>query len=332
MTIALFTLGGTIAMAGHASSGPGAPVVARLSGADLTAAVPGLAELGVPVEVRDIEAVPSASLTFGQIVALVEAASRAVRAGARGVVATQGTDTLEETAFLVDLLWPHPEPFVLTGAMRNPTMAGPDGPANLLAAALTAAAPEARELGALVAFNDELHAARWVRKTHSTSTATFASPNTGPLGHVAEGRVRFLTTPPRRAPLPAPVQAQAWDENRVALYTVALDDDGLLLDDLARSHQGLVVAGFGVGHVPAALAPALGALADHMPVVLSSRTGGGPVLRRTYGAVGSETDLMRRGLINAGLLDPYKARVLLRLLLASGAGGDVITAAFAMYG
>lgn len=331
MSVALFTLGGTIAMAGHASSAPGAPVVARLTGADLTAAVPGLDELEVPLDVRDIEAVPSAGLTFAQITALVEAASRAVREGARGVVVTQGTDTLEETAFLADLLWPHPEPFVLTGAMRNPTLAGPDGPANLLAAARTAAAPQARELGALVAFNDELHAARWVRKTHSTSTATFASPNTGPLGQVIEGQVRVLTTPPRR-PTPAAPAEGAFDDSRVALYTVALDDDGLLLRDVPRYHHGLVVAGFGAGHVPPALAPGLGDLAERLPVVLSSRTGGGSVLRHTYGAVGSETDLMRRGLINAGLLDPYKARVLLRLLLASGAGREAIEAAFATYG
>jgi len=117
----------------------------------------------------------------------------------------------------------------------------------------------------------------------------------------------------------------------VALYTMALDDDGLLLDGVAATHQGLVVAAFGVGHVPARLAPVLGALAERMPVVLASRTGAGPVLHRTYGAVGSEKDLRGRGLLGAGLLDPYKARVLLRLLIASGADRAAIAAAFAQY-
>lgn len=332
MSVALFTLGGTIAMAGTAPGEPGGGVVARLTGAELTAAVPGLAELKVALDVRDSHAVPSANLTFHQIVALLEAASRAVGEGAAGVVVTQGTDTLEETAFLADLLWPHAAPLVVTGAMRNPTLAGADGPANLLAAVRVAASPEARDLGALVVLNDEIHAARWTRKTHTTSTATFASPNTGPIGHVIEGRVRVLTRPPRRRPLAAPAEAARFEAARVALYTVTLDDDGALLDGLAATHHGLVVAAFGVGHVPSALAPVLGALAADLPVVLTSRCLGGSVLRHTYGAVGSETDLLRRGLIDGGLLDPYKARVLLRTLLASGAGPEEIRAAFAYHG
>lgn len=324
MSVALFTLGGTIAMAGTRGG-----VVSRLTGADLTAAVPGLAE--IPLDVRDVEAVPSAALTYPQILVLVDAAAAAVAQGATGVVVTQGTDTLEETAYLADLVWPHPAPLVVTGAMRNPTLAGPDGTANLLAAARVAAAPAARDLGVLVAFNDEIHAARFVRKTHSTSTATFASPNAGPLGHVIEGEVRLLTRPPRHAPL-LPPDADRLAATRVALHTVTLDDDPALLDLVARDRDGLVVAGFGVGHVPPAFAPVLESLAARMPVVLTSRTGAGSVLRHTYGAVGSETDLRRRGVIWGGLLDPYKAKVLLRLLLAGGAGRAEVAEAFVRHG
>ncbi|MDI3423273.1 asparaginase [Streptomyces luteolus] len=308
MTVALFTLGGTIAMAGARADERGGTVVTRLTGADLTAAVPGL---DIPLDVHDTRAVPSANLTFRHLLDLVEQASKALRGGARGVVVTQGTDTLEESAFLIDLVWPHPEPFVLTGAMRNPTLAGPDGPANLLAAARVAAADDARDLGALVVLGDAIHAARAVRKTHATSTAAFTSPDTGPVGHVIEGTPRILTRPPRRTPLTPGTAVPA----RVALHTVTLDDDGHALTRLGEDVAGLVVAGFGVGHVPADLAPVLGDLATRIPVVLASRTGAGSVLRHTYGAPGSETDLQRRGLINAGFLDPYKARVLLRLLL-----------------
>lgn len=327
MSIVLFTLGGTIAMAGAAEGG----VVARLTGAELVAAVPGLADLGHPIEVRDTRAVPSAALTYRQILDLVDAASAAVAGGAAGVVVTQGTDTLEETAYLADLLWPHPEPLVFTGAMRNPTLAGADGPANLLAAAQVAAAPAARGLGVLVAFHDEVHAARWVRKAHSTSTAAFVSPNAGPLGHVVEGEVRVLTRPLRLPPLTG-VDRGRLDAVRVALHTVTLDDDVDLLAGLFRGRDGVVVAGFGVGHVPPAFAPVLGDLAARVPVVLTSRTGAGAALRHTYAAVGSETDLLRRGLINGGLLDPYKAKVLLRLLLAAGADRATIAAAFAARG
>lgn len=321
--VALCTLGGTIAMAGTRDGG----VVARLTGADLTASVPGLGALGVALDVRDAWAVPSASLTYRQILDVVVDAEAAVAAGAAGVVVTQGTDSLEETAYLADLLWRRPEPIVFTGAMRNPTLAGADGPANLLAAVRVAAAPVARGLGALVAFHDEIHAARWVRKTHSTSTATFASPDLGPIGHVVEDRVRILARPDRRPPLP--VADLDLDGARVALYPVVFDDDGALLAGLADTHRGLVVAGFGVGHVPSSLAPVLGALAERIPVVLTSRTGGGSALRQTYGAVGSETDLLRRGLVDGGLLHPYKARVLLRLLLAAGADRAAVAAAFA---
>jgi L-asparaginase len=262
---------------------------------------------------------------------LVDAAAEAVAAGASGVVITQGTDTLEESAFLIDLLWARPEPIVLTGAMRNPTLPGHDGPANLLAAARVALSESARELGALVVLNDEIHAARWVRKQHSTSPAAFASPNAGPLGSVIEGEVRILTRPERHEPLLRPDRGRV-QATRVALYTVSLDDDGVLLDDVAETHHGLVVAGFGVGHVPATMAPRLGALAERLPVVLTSRAGAGSVLRHTYGAPGSEVDLQRRGLVNGGTLDPYKARVLLRLLLAAGCEKADIQARLETYG
>ncbi len=332
MSVALFTLGGTIGMSGHAGGGHGDLVVNRLAGADLTAGVPGLAGLGEPLDVRDAHAIPSADLTFSQVLDVMAEAEEAVDKGATGVVVTQGTDTLEETAYLVDLMWRRPAPIVLTGAMRNPTLASPDGPANLLAAARVAVSPSARELGALVVFNDEIHAPRWMRKTHSTSTGAFASPDLGPIGHVIEGQVRVLVRPSRHEPLPELLPATRIDGVRVALCPVTLDDDGALFRAVAATHDGLVVAGYGVGHVPSALAPVLGALATRFPVVLTSRTGGGSVLRHTYGAIGSETDLQRRGLINAGLLDPYKARVLLRLLLATGASHDDIEAAFARHG
>jgi L-asparaginase len=322
--VAVFTLGGTIAMAG--SSGG---VVARLGGRDLVAALEGLVE-GVEVDVHDVRAVPSADLTFGVVLDLVYAAQAAVSAGAVGVVVTQGTDTLEESAFLADLVWTEEAPLVVTGAMRNPTLPGPDGPANVVAALRVAAAHASRGRGVLVAFDDEVHAARLVRKEHSTSTATFGSPDLGPIGHLVEGRPRFLGQVGRSRPVTG-FSTDSLERTTVALYTTTLDDDGRLLEGIAETHQGLVVAAYGGGHVPGRLAPVLGDLVVTMPVVLTSRTGAGSVLSATYGAAGSERDLRERGLVNGGFLHPYKARVLLRLLVAAGADREEIAGAFADY-
>ena len=264
----LFTLGGTIAMAGHDVG-----VVVRLSGRDLVA---GLGDgINIEVDVRDMRAVPSADLSFLDILDVIDAADDAVANGACGIVLTQGTDTLEESAFLIDAIWSRDAPIVITGAMRNPTLSGTDGPANVLAAVQVAATASARGRGALVVFNDEIHAARLVRKSHSMSTATFSSPDLGPIGHVVEGAPRFLAAVPRPHPVTGFSRTDL-DTTRIALYTATLDDDGVLLNGVADTHNGLVVAAFGVGHVPGALAPVLGELVATIPVVLTSRTGAPP--------------------------------------------------------
>jgi L-asparaginase len=299
-----------------------------LSAADLIAAVPGLAETGVTVEVVDLRRLPGASLDFADMTALGEAIDEATASGADGIVVIQGTDTLEETAYVTDLHYTGAQPVVFTGAMRNPTMAGADGPANLLAAVQTAASDQARNLGVLVVLADEVHAARRVRKTHTTSGATFQSPNGGSLGYLVEGEARLLNRLANRHTVPRTPSASP----RVALATIALGDHGELLHDLAARVDGLVVAAMGVGHVPDRLAVLLEDLTAHMPVVLASRTGAGSVARSTYGFSGSESDLIKRGLIPAGFLDPLKARLLLRAALAAGAGQQPIADAFAIAG
>jgi L-asparaginase len=327
MKVVLFTLGGTIASTPAAGG-----VVPRLTGADLLTSVPGLDRAGLEVQVNDFRQVPSSSLTIGDILDLAAAIRDQVSAGADGVVVSQGTDTIEETVFLLDLLYDGEAPVVFTGAMRHPMLAGADGPANLLAAVTVAASPQARGLGCLVVFGDEIHAARFVRKAHTTSVTAFISPPTGPLGVVAEGRPVVLTRPVRRPALPAlpapPSAAAPGRDIRTGLVTMVLGDDGTLLDAAAGRFDGLVVAGYGAGHVPEVLVARLGDLARRIPVVLASRTGAGMVLTRTYGYPGSELDLRDRGLIGAGFLDPIKARLLLHVLLLSGAARPEIAAAF----
>lgn len=323
-TVAVYSLGGTIAMTTDPATGG---VVPALSAHDLLAAVPQLEGRGIELRVHDIRRLPGASLTFDDLAELgAEIDAALAGGGVDGVVITQGTDTIEETAFLLDLRHGHEQPVVVTGAMRNPTMAGPDGPANLYAAVLTAADPRLRGAGVLVVLNDEIHAARHVRKSHTTSTAAFTSPGAGPIGRIAEGGVRLTAEPPRRyGPLALPRIRDA----RVGLYTVSLGDDGELLSAWEGLCDGLVVAAFGVGHVPERLVEGLGRFAARVPVVLASRIANGPVLTGTYGYPGSERDLIGRGLIPAGELGPYRARILLHELLARGADREGVAEGFA---
>ncbi|MFE3069614.1 asparaginase [Streptomyces sp. NPDC059247] len=317
--VTVFTLGGTISARGGDAS--------RMSGREVLDGLGG----GHDVVLRDFRRVPSSSLTHADLAALAAEVRDTVADGS-GAVVVQGTDTLEETAFLLDLLCTTERPVVVTGAMRRPDLPGADGPANLAAALAVAADPACRNLGVLVVLADEIHAARFVRKTHTTSVATFASPGAGPLGVVVEGGPRLLLRPAvPSTPHPLTLDPAV----RVALVTLSQGDRGELLEAVDDRFQGLVVAAFGAGHVPGWLVEPLADLATRVPVVLASRTGGGTTLTDTYRGPGSEYDLLHRGLIPAGPLDPAKARVLLHALLSGGAAGPTgydrprITAAFA---
>ncbi|WP_138906435.1 asparaginase [Streptomyces chryseus] len=324
-TVAVYSLGGTIAMTTDPVIGG---VVPALSAHDLLAAVPGLDNHGIDLRVHDFRRVPGASLTFEDLMELVAAIDKTLEGGdVEGVVITQGTDTIEETAFFLDLHHGRDQPVIVTGAMRNSTMASPDGPANLYAAVVAAADPQLRGAGALVVLNDEIHAARHVRKTHTTSPAAFASPGAGPIGRIAEDRVRLAAPLPRRYGSLVPPSRDA----RVGLYTVSLGDDGTLVGAWKGRCDGLVVAAFGVGHVPQRLVESLERLAAIIPVVLASRIGNGPVLTRTYGFPGSEMDLINRGLVSAGDLSAYQARLLLQALLAQDSDRETIAEKFAAF-
>jgi L-asparaginase len=322
--VTVIGMGGTIAMAPSASGG----IVPSLAADDLVASVPGLADLDLRITAITLRALPSPSLGFADLVALSGRVRAELAAGADGVVITHGTDTIEETAFFLDLTVPDDAPVVLTGAMRHPEAAGADGPANLYAAIRVATSPAARGLGCLVVMSDEVHGARFVRKSHTSSTGAFVSPGFGPLGLVVEGDPRIRGAARTGLTLPADPRVA---DRRVGMITMALGDDGTLLRLADDAFDGLVIAGLGAGHVPAALVPLVAAHAARVPVVLSTRTGAGSVLRQTYGYAGSERDLLERGLIHSGFLDPAKARVLLQLLLATGADKPAIAAAFELF-
>lgn len=310
-------LGGTIGYAGGGD--PASP--RRLSGDEVVAASAG-AVGGVECEVVDLMRKPSASVSFSDVELVLATARDAV---GDGVVVVQGTDTIEETSFLLDLLWDDPRPLVVTGAMRKPVALGADGPANLAAAVRVAAGTEFRGQGALVVMNDEVHAARFVRKTHTSNVAAFRSPDIGPVGLVTEGVPRQTVRLAGERIVHSPTRPLG---AVVPIVTTALGDGAETVSALTPVADGLVVAAFGGGHVPAGMVEVLEEVARRIPVVLSSRTGSGPVLTTTYSGPGSEVDLIGRGLVPAGRLDPLKARLLLLVALACGAEGGDIDAVF----
>jgi L-asparaginase len=319
--VTVFSMGGTISSVDSGGKG----VEPTLTGEALVSDVPEIAGVA-DVSAVSFRQAASGEIGVGDLVELAAEVSGRIDGGAAGAVVTQGTDTIEETSFVLDLLIDREAPVVVTGAMRNPTLPGADGPANLLAAIQVAASDVARGLGTVVVLNDEIHLARFVRKAHTSNPATFRSDPVGPVGWISEGVPRVVLRPTGRHKVTLPENAE---ESPVALYHVALGDDGRLLHEIEeKGYAGLVVEAMGGGHVPSVVAGTLEELASRMPVVLASRTGGGEVLRSTYGFIGSETDLLDRGLIYASHLDGRKARLLLTLILRSGASKGEIIATF----
>ncbi|MEC3973763.1 asparaginase [Amycolatopsis sp. H20-H5] len=320
--VAVAALGGTISMA-PARKGEGA--VPRLSAEDL------LGELGtgLPMDVRaeTLAGISSASMDFATLVTCRDWGARQVEQGADGLVVVQGTDTLEETAYFLELTWPFDAPVVITGAMRNPSLPSPDGQANLLSALTVAAEPRSRGRGSLVAFNDDVHQARWVRKAHSSHLEAFSSAPAGPLGLVAEGAVHYFhPVASRRAALSL---ENADFTGLVPILESGLDDSGELLDAVVKAGaRGVVLAAAGVGHVSTGTATVIERVVGDLPVVVASRTGAGTTFRGTYGFRGSESSLIAMGATMSGWLDPRKSRVLLHTLLATGAARARVDAEF----
>ncbi len=323
-TVTVLSLGGTISSIDTGSGG----VAPSLSGEDLVEDVPEIVEVA-EVSATSLRQVPGSELNLEDLIELAGKIQARIEDGTRGVVVTQGTDTIEGTSFVLDLLVNAEVPVVVTGAMRHPSLPGAEGPANLVASVQVAVSEAARGIGTVVVLNDEIHAARFVQKTHTSNPATFRSPLTGPIGWVSEGTPRIVTRPVGRYHVPLPEETQ---DHPVALYAVDLGDDGRLLEAVGQlGYEGLVIEALGGGHVLSYMADPLETLAGEIPVILASRTGSGEVLRDTYGFTGSETDLLSRGLISAGMLDGPKARLLLSLLLRSGASKEEVTEAFGYF-
>lgn len=316
---AIFT-GGTISMTVDPVAGGAVPT---LAGAELLAAVPGLAEAADVVPV-DLGRTPASHFSFADVLRIrgaIDAAMGDPRV--RGVVVVQGTDTLEETAFAWDLCHRDPRPVIVTGAMRNASDDGWDGPRNLRDAVRIAAARGARGAGVVVALGGLVHAADAAAKRHASAVDAFATREGPPLGRVGERAVRLSVRGARRTLAITPVAAAM----PIPIVVAALETDGSQLDAAVQAGaRGIVVAATGSGNThPDVLRAAIQARDAGVPVALASRTGAGSV-GATYAFPGGGATWARAGILLAGDLTPVQARVALALGLGAGLANDDLAA------
>ncbi len=320
MAVALIATGGTIA----STRGDGG-VTATLTGRDLVDLLdPGALGGAVAVdqvEVVDVPVPGSWNMSTERAAEVVGTAADAIAGGADGVVITHGTDVLEETAWLAELLVRsrNDAPVVMCAAMRHASEFAGDGPRNLADALRVAADPTARGRGVMVCANGELHHARWVTKTHTTAVSTFESPGRGPIGEVGEHDARFIAPSPDPPPAldcrldsTVPVIGSHWgvDPELVGWY-------------LERGVDGIVVEGSGAGNVNGALVDGLlRALERGKPVVVASRCRRGEVTP-IYGGSGGFATLHAAGALSSHGLGAGKARLALQVALGASAVSEV---------
>lgn len=309
--VRVLATGGTIAGA-QTSDDSREYHAASLSIEALVAAVPQIQSLAT-VELEQVAAIGSQDMNTEVWLKLAERVRAAVASPKiSGVVITHGTDTMEETAFFLNLVIASTKPIVLVGAMRPATAISADGPMNLYNAVAVAAHPEAAKRGVLVVANDEIHFAREVSKTNTTQVGTFRATHRGLAGLVNAGRLHLYAPPVRRNTVTSLFsRATAATLPHVEIvYAYAGMGRALIDAAVASGAQGLVIAGVGDGNLNRpALAAATDAAKAGVVVVRSSRTGGGVVERNI------EVDDDAAGFVAADELNAQKARVLLMLAL-----------------
>jgi L-asparaginase len=313
MIVIVFT-GGTISMRYDAAAGGAIPA---LAGRDILDLVPQLREIA-DLEVDEFGAFPGPHMTTDRMWDLRNRiAAHAKRSEVQGIVVTHGTDSLEESAYLVARSLASEKPLVFTGAMRTASDLGWDGPANLGAAVRVAASEEARGYGVLVTMADRIFPGLDVTKAHTHMLDAFESPGLGPLGVIDDGRVIFR----RAIPSPCDVLDPPGLAGPVDIVYAYAGADARMLDAARSEGRGLVVAGMGRGNLPPAMVPGIERwLGEDKPVVVASRALRGRV-GRTYGYSGGGRRLHDLGCIFAGSRRPQQARI--DLMLALGAGVDV---------
>ena len=285
-----------------------------LDAAGLKALIPGVGDVA-RVTVEDVARIGSSRMTPELQFELAQRVNKlfATDPELAGIVITHGTDTLEETAFLIDLLVKDDRPVVFAAAQRPPREADTDGPRNLLNAFRVAASRQSRGMGVLVTLNDQIDSARSVRKTHAIAVEAFQSPWSGPVGYVDAGHVILTRRPLNRVSIEA-----SRVESRVDLITLVAGSDGHLVRAAAADGaRAIVVETFGRGNVPPAVMEAVRqARSMNVTVLFTSRTRGG--------RVEIDDEARRMGIIAGEDLDGLQARMLLVVGLGAGKSNQQI--------
>ncbi|TQR19793.1 asparaginase [Psychrobacillus vulpis] len=306
-SILLIHTGGTISMQIHSDSGAVVPTENN----PLTFEGDKLKQYANVIEIEAFN-LPSPHITPKEMFLLKQIVDKYIQEqNIDGVVITHGTDTLEETAYFLDLTVDTTIPIVLTGAMRSSNEIGSDGLYNLVSAIKVACSDDAKNKGVLVVLNDEIHTAENVTKTHASNVSTFQSPQYGPIGFISKSIVHFHHSPNHRTVFPIQNITK-----RVALFKVyAGMEPDLLESSIELGYDGIVLEGLGQGNVPPSLVSIIeDIIKKDIPIVLVSRCFNG-IAQDVYGYVGGGKVLKKQGVLFAQGLNGQKARLALLIAL-----------------
>ncbi len=314
--VAVISTGGTISMKSDIKG----LAVPALGAKELIETLP---EISKHIEVTDIsfKNIPSAHITFEDLLELRSLIIGLKDKGFNGVVITHGTDTMEETAYFLDLTVNADISIVLTGAQRNPSSISSDVQLNLMDSILVAADDKTSEMGTVIVFSSEIIPAREATKFHRSRVDTFKSLEFGPVGTINNNKVLWF-----REPLIKDTYGIGKLLNAVDIIPCYLGSDSRMIENsVDYGVDGIILQSLGGGHVPKAmLAGVKRAIDKGIPVVLTSRVPVGRLLAGTYGFEGAEIHLKSMGMIFGGDLTAIKARLKLYVLLSLGFDHDKI--------
>lgn len=314
--ITMLATGGTIAGTSSSTTDTTNYTIGSLNLQSLFDAVPNLKEVA-NLTGEQITNVDSNDITGPILLTLSKKINTLLRGNQQGVVITHGTDTLEETAFFLNLTVNNTKPVVLVGAMRPATAISADGPMNLFEAITLAGSPNAQDRGVMIVLNDRIASAYYITKTNTVTNDTFKAIEQGYLGIFVNGQPKFFYSPAK------PMGQIYFDTSsitqlpRVDIIYVHQDQDDILLQAaLKAGAKGIIIDATGNGNMPHPLEKAVKALTQKdIPVIISSRTGSGYISDKNYG-------------ISSGFLNAQKSRILLQLAIASGANHNTIAEYF----